>query len=241
MAPSAPPTTQKACIVAQRGRPSSALEFRSDWPVPSKIPEGHVLIKVQAGALNPVSVLPFFLGAYSAKFPFGRGVKFMKILPNFVAGRPHIAEYDVTGTIVDPNGTRFAVGDAVFGVILPLDAIKTRQGALAQYVTASSKWLTSRPDNITATEAAGLTIAGMTALNAIQIAKLESGQTVFINGGSSAVGAFTIQVAKAKGCRVVASASGPNEEFVRNLGADEVGLTAGSINPDLSDASVLTG
>jgi NADPH:quinone reductase-like Zn-dependent oxidoreductase len=54
-------------------------------------------------------------------------------------------------------------------------------------------------------------------------AKLEEGQCIFINGGSSSVGAFAIQIAKAKGCKVYASASGKNEEFVRGLGADEVG------------------
>jgi NADPH:quinone reductase-like Zn-dependent oxidoreductase len=45
---------------------------------------------------------------------------------------------------------------------------------------------------------------------------------VFINGGSSSVGAFAIQIAKAKGINVVASASAKNEELVRSLGADEV-------------------
>jgi hypothetical protein len=58
----------------------------------------------------------------------------------------------------------------------------------------------------------------------VGMAGLEKGQRVFINGGSSSVGAFAIQIAKAKGCWVYASASGKNEEFVRGLGADEVGL-----------------
>lgn len=46
--------------------------------------------------------------------------------------------------------------------------------------------------------------------------------SVFVNGGSSSVGAFAIQIAKAKGATVWASASGKNEQFVRSLGADEV-------------------
>jgi len=50
---------------------------------------------------------------------------------------------------------------------------------------------------------------------------LSLNQTVLINGGSSATGAFAIQIAKYKGARVVATASGKNEQFVRNLGADE--------------------
>jgi len=51
---------------------------------------------------------------------------------------------------------------------------------------------------------------------------LEPEQTVLINGGSSAVGVYAIQLAKAKGARVVATASAKNEALVKRLGADEV-------------------
>ena len=72
---------------------------------------------------------------------------------------------------------------------------------------------------------------------------LEPGQTVFVNGGSSSVGAFAIQIAKAKGAaKVVASASGKNEEFVRGLGADEVSLMFGKYEtePDTPTSSSTT-
>lgn len=63
----------------------------------------------------------------------------------------------------------------------------------------------------------------MTAHQALfKVANLKAEQTIFINGGSSAVGAFAIQLAKIKGAKVVASASEKNEEFVRKMGADEV-------------------
>lgn len=61
----------------------------------------------------------------------------------------------------------------------------------------------------------------------IHIGKLEPEQTVFINSGSTSVGAFAIQIAKAKGARVVATASGENEVFVRKMGADEVKIPFG--------------
>jgi len=48
------PAVQRAWTVVQRGKPSNALVLRSDWPVPQKLEKGEVLIKVQAGALNPV-------------------------------------------------------------------------------------------------------------------------------------------------------------------------------------------
>ena len=80
-----------------------------------------------------------------------------------------------------------------------------------------------RPSNISPVQAAGITLAGLTAYQAlIDVGKLEAEQTVFVNGGSSSVGAFAIQIAKAKGAHVVATASGKNEAFVRKMGADEV-------------------
>lgn len=101
--------------------------------------------------------------------------------------------------------------------------LSTRQGSLSEYVRVPSSCLVKRPSNITPIEAAGISLAALTSYQAIHhIAKVEPEQTVFINGGSSATGAFAIQIAKAKGARVVATASAKNEQVVRKLGADEV-------------------
>lgn len=65
----------------------------------------------------------------------------------------------------------------------------------------------------------------MTAYQAlVDVGGLQPEQSVFVNGGSTAVGSFAIQIAKAVGCKVTASASAKNEEYVRSLGADEVSL-----------------
>ena len=96
-------------------------------------------------------------------------------------------------------------------------------GALAEYTKVSAAHAAIRPKNVTPTEASGFLVAGLTAYQALfHIAKLEEGQSVFINGGSTSVGSFAIQLAKAKGARVAVSASGKNEQYVRGLGADEV-------------------
>lgn len=80
-----------------------------------------------------------------------------------------------------------------------------------------------RPPNVTAIQAAGLTLVGLTAYKAVvDIADVQAGQRVFVNGGSSSVGAISIQISKIKGAHVAASASARNEQFVRQLGADEV-------------------
>lgn len=147
----------------------------------------------------------------------------MKWVPNSIAKR--VAESDLAGEIVDANDTEFQVGDQVFGIIHPFQALSHGQGSLTTYAVAEATNLVHRPSNVTAVEAAGLSVTGLTAYQALfNAAKLESGQTIFINGGSTTVGAYAIQMAKSRGCHVVASASGKNEEYVRQLGADEVGL-----------------
>jgi NADPH:quinone reductase-like Zn-dependent oxidoreductase len=164
----------------------------------------------------------------------------MRLLPNLFAKRPHIAEHDFSGVIVDSNGTKFSNGDDVYGwipvgefihsspelkfTITPLELQSTiRQGALAEYIRMPTDHFVLRPSNITPVQAAGITLAAITSYQAlIHVGKLESEQTILVNGGSSAVGAFAIQIAKAKGAHVVATASGKNEAFVRKMGADEV-------------------
>lgn len=77
--------------------------------------------------------------------------------------------------------------------------------------------------NVSPVEAAGITLAAQTAYQALyDKGKIEEGMSVFINGGSTAVGSFAIQIAKAAGTKVIATASAKNEQYVRNLGADEV-------------------
>jgi len=146
----------------------------------------------------------------------------MRWLPNSLFGR--IAESDFAGEIVDPNGCdRFKVGDQVFGTITSRVSLRTRQGALAQYTFGPAEAIVHRPGSIPVNEASGITIVAVTAYQALfDIGKLEPGQKVFINGGSTSVGIYAIQMAKAIGCEVHASASGKNEDFLKGLGVDKV-------------------
>ncbi|OJT04698.1 Zinc-type alcohol dehydrogenase-like protein C16A3.02c [Trametes pubescens] len=146
----------------------------------------------------------------------------MANLPGFVLRRWISTEFDFAGVVVDANGTEFKEGDEVFGWHPISQAITTGQGALAQYTRSPATNVILRPKNVTPTEASGLPIVALTAYEGLfDIAKLEAGQSVFINGGSTAVGSFAIQLAKAKGAHVAASASAKNEAYVRSLGADE--------------------
>lgn len=153
--------------------------------------------------------------------PGHRWFKMMGWLPNSFFKRT--AESDLAGEVIDPNGSEFVAGDQVFRFIDVEHTFKTRQGSLTLYAFVPANNLVLRPANVSPVEASGLTLAGLTAYQGVHdFAKLEPGQTIFINGGSTAAGAFAIQFAGAFGLRVVASASGRNEQFVRDLGVDEV-------------------
>ncbi|EED85578.1 predicted protein [Postia placenta Mad-698-R] len=212
------PQIQKAWRATAKGEPSKVLRLDDNVPVP-KLNRGEVLIKVQAAALNPV--------AYKV---------IMKLIPNFILKKPYIPEHDLAGIVVDANDTEFQNGDEVFGFIPVSAAVKERKGALAQYASISASHIVRRPVNVTPTQAAGIPLAAMTAYQALfDVAHLKPEQHVFINGGSTAVGGFAIQIAKSIGCKVVASASGKNEGYVRSLGADEfVDYTTGPLHATLA-------
>ncbi|KAJ6533043.1 hypothetical protein B0H19DRAFT_1187126 [Mycena capillaripes] len=196
------PTTYSAWVATKKGLPSTALQLKTNLPIPTKLPKGHVLLKVHAIALNPFIY------------------KMVAGLPDFIDGRPHVMERDLAGTIVDPNGTEFI-------------------GAMAQYVVIPSSSLVLQPPNVTHVEAAGLGIVALTANQALKNLKIKSGQTVFINGGSSGVGLSAIQIAKSLGCKVVATASGKNRELLLSLGCDEfIDYTSAPLVSQLSSRSL---
>ncbi|KII89280.1 hypothetical protein PLICRDRAFT_139690 [Plicaturopsis crispa FD-325 SS-3] len=209
-----PTTTQKAWLVVRRGKPAQAVELNTDVDVPSKLDPGEVLVKVQAAALNPV------------------GYNMMALRPNFLANRPHVAEHDLAGVVVDANGTHFENGNPVFGFIPTKLQQQTRQGALQQYARLPASHLAARPPNVPPAAAAGLALAGQTAWRALfVVGGLRDGQRVFVNGGSSSVGACAVQLAKAHGCHVAASASAESAALVKALGADDVlDYTSGALH-----------
>ncbi|KAI0086310.1 hypothetical protein BDY19DRAFT_960779 [Irpex rosettiformis] len=197
------PQKQKAWQVVRKGLPKDAVVLNEQADVPSKLGPGDVLIKVQAAAFNPV------------------GYKLMGLLPNFIAKRPYVAEHDFAGIVVNGNGTEFQNGQEVYGLVSADVTFKTQQGALQEYLVAPASHVVSRPANLKPTEAAGLALVGLTAYQCLfNIAKLEPGQSIFINGGSTSVGIAAIQLAKAIGCTVTVSASGQKEELLKSLGVD---------------------
>ncbi|KAH9915045.1 NAD-P-binding protein [Epithele typhae] len=199
------PKTQKSWRPTAKGKPADVLKLREDTPIPP-LTKGTVLVKVHAVALNPV------------------GYKVLDFLPGFLLRRIQAHEFDLAGVVVDGNGTDFKPGDEIFGSNPVPVTVSSGWGSLAQYARVQAGRAVLRPACLTPVQAAGIPIAGLTAYQALQnIGALKPGQRVFVNGGSTAVGAWAIQLAKAWGARVVgASTSAKNEQYVRGCGADVV-------------------
>jgi NADPH:quinone reductase-like Zn-dependent oxidoreductase len=133
---------------------------------------------------------------------------------------PHTPGLDVAGT-VDALGegvTGLEIGQAVIG-FLPM----TDDGASAELVVAPADVLVPAPTTIPLADAAALPLVGLTAYQALfDHAGLESGQTILVTGASGAVGGYAVQLAKAAGAHVIATADPTTSAAVAAAGADQV-------------------
>lgn len=122
---------------------------------------------------------------------------------------------DVSGVVVAVGAgvTRVVVGDAVFGIAM---------GSFAAFATCKQEKLARAPRAIPLVDAAALAVSGSTALAALDIAELRSGERVLITGASGGVGSYAVQIAKARGAHVTAVCSAKNVDLVAGLGADDV-------------------
>jgi NADPH:quinone reductase-like Zn-dependent oxidoreductase len=123
---------------------------------------------------------------------------------------------DVAGEIVavGKHVTQFKPGHAALGV---------GKGAFAEYACARACKLALKPEGVSYEQAAAVPIAGMTALQALRdVARLQPGQKVLINGAAGGIGTFAVQIAKSFGAHVTGVCSTKNVELVRSLGTDRV-------------------
>jgi NADPH:quinone reductase-like Zn-dependent oxidoreductase len=192
--------TMKAIVVHEFGGPD-VLKYE-DTPRPEP-KDNEVLVRVLAAGVNPVDG-----GIRSGKYAKYFGSK----NPPFTPG------YDIAG-VVEKSGAKmdkYKPGDPVYAY-LDLD----RGGGYAEYAIATDKEVAPKPKSVNYVDAAAVPLAALTAWQAlVDAAKLTSGQTVLIHGGSGGVGSFAIQIAKERGAKVFATASTPNQDLLKQLGAD---------------------
>jgi len=172
--------------------------------VPTPTPgEGEVLVDVAAASYNPIDL------------KISSGMLSFMVDDQF----PRAFGADVAGVIsaVGPGAEGFAVGERVLGSI-PV----TRSGSFAEQATLPIANATHLPGSIDFVAGAALPMTGSTALQALaDTAGVGQGARILINGAAGGVGTFAIQIAKALGGTVSATASGAGLDQVRNLGADE--------------------
>ncbi len=134
---------------------------------------------------------------------------------------PFIVGCDVAGVIdeVGPNAARFKAGDRVWG---SNQGLLGRQGTFAEYVVTDEEWLYPSPAGVSDEDLAAAALVGITAhLGLVRDARLERGETLFVNGGAGGVGSMVVQMAKILGARVITTAgSDAKVEQCRKLGAD---------------------
>jgi NADPH2:quinone reductase len=112
----------------------------------------------------------------------------------------------------------FAVGDEVF---YTPEIIGNPRGTYAELNTVSAAIAARKPHRLSHVEAAAIPLAGGTAWDAIvRRLAVRPGETVLVHGGAGGVGTFAIQIARASGARVIATAGPDNQETLRAMGAE---------------------
>nr|XP_015635084.2 quinone-oxidoreductase QR1, chloroplastic isoform X3 [Oryza sativa Japonica Group] len=213
------PATMRAVQYTGYGGGAGALKH-VEIPVPS-VKKHEVLIKVEAASVNPIdwSIQKGMLRPFLPKFPF-------------------IPVTDVAGEIVEAGSAvhELKVGDKVlsklnFWVISNIQFVHDsshKGGGLAEYVAAPESLTVVRPAGVSAVDAAGLPVAGLTALKALMSIGTKfdgtggTGANVLITAASGGVGTYAVQLAKLGNHRVTATCGARNMDLVRSLGADEV-------------------
>ena len=130
---------------------------------------------------------------------------------------PTVLGLELSGVVeaVAP-GSRFAVGDRVFGLAAP------GKGAYADYVAVPEILLAPIPSTLDDSTAAALPVTGLTAAQMLATGGAKAGDTILVHGASGGVGTILVQLAKQLGARVVATASASSHTYLATLGVDQV-------------------
>jgi NADPH:quinone reductase len=192
----------KAAYITSTGGPEAIQHGELPPPICT---DDSVLVRIRAVSVNPIDT-------------YIRGGANYWPLPS-----PYIIGCDFAGEVV-AYGSQVkgvAVGQRVWG---SNQGLMGRQGTFSEFAAIEPKWLYHSPEAISDRELAAISLVGITAhLGLFDRARLQPGETIFVRGGTGGVGAMVLQMAKAAGARVIATAG--NEEKAarcKQLGADAV-------------------
>jgi NADPH:quinone reductase-like Zn-dependent oxidoreductase len=168
----------------------------ADAPDPHAGP-GQIRIAVRAASVNPID-WKMLAGATSGGEP--------------LAG-PGYLGFDAAGVVDE-------VGEGVPGVSVGDDVLGRGSNTQAEYAVLDS-WV-AKPSSVDWAVAGAAGVAGETAERGLRLLDVKAGDTVFVDGGAGGVGAAAVQLAVARGAKVVASASEANHEYLREIGSTPV-------------------
>lgn len=167
----------------------------------SELTKDEVRLTVHAAGVNPVD------------WKIRKGL--LKWLP--IYRLPIQPGMDVSGVIkeVGEGVKNLKIGDRVFGFV-------NTRGCYAEEVNAKADYLMSIPEKMSFEEAAGLSLAGLTAIQSLKLGKIKAGDKVVITGAAGGVGYFAVQVALALGAKVTAVCRKQNFSLIEHLGCERL-------------------
>ena len=190
-------------VVQDRYGPPDVLEVR-EMPMPP-LERDSVLIRVLATSVNALD------------WHMMRGKPFLvRLTDGFRRPKDPRRGVDVAGVVeaVGASVTAFRPGDEVFG---------GRDGAFAERVRGRERNFVLKPAGVSFEEAAAVPVAGTTALQAVRDrGAVRAGESVLVTGANGGVGVYAVQIARALGASVTASARSAPAELLRSLGATDV-------------------
>ena len=197
----------KAVVFTKYGSPD-VLELKEiEKPTPK---DNEVLVRVHAVSLNDWDD-----GALAGKDLVNR------LIFGIAGPKPEkqILGSDIAGRVesVGRNVQKFRPGDEVYG------DLSGQWGGFAEYVCARESAVVAKPPSMSFEQAAAIPQAGLLALQALHdIARIQSGQTVLINGAGGGVGTFAIQIARNYDAEITAVDSASKLDMLRLMGAKHV-------------------
>ena len=174
-----------------------------DAPVPHAA-RGQIRIAVRAASVNAID-WKTVAGALSGGQP--------------MVGTGYLG-YDAAGVVDE-------IGDGVTGVSVGDDVLGCGKNTQAEYAVLDS-WA-AKPSSIDWAVAAGAGVAGETSERGLRLLDVKTGDTLFVDGGAGGVGAVAVQMAAARGARVIASSSEANQDYLREIGATPVRYGQGMV------------
>lgn len=189
----------KALVLKAYGGPEN---FHLEDVAKPEVKAGHVLVRIIAASINMIDT------KIREGLPIGPAL-------------PAILGCDMAGVVEELGDgvSGFRTGDLVFGCV---GGVRGHGGTMAEHIVADTRLLAHKPGNLTFRQAAALPLVGITASEALIRSGLSTGQTILVQGGVGGVGHVALQLAKAKGARVITTVKGDGAaRLAVSFGADE--------------------